>query len=79
MNFSKNPFINTGGTKIATNLCKVNNDGGSQSLANIRAQMKSAKDNRKLDYMDKGSKNNNNRNMTPQEKMNNIKEMQRYK
>lgn len=78
MQFNKNPFINMKDAKIATNLCKVNQDGGSQSLANIRAQMKSAKDNRKLDYMEK-KPNNENHTMTPKEKMDNIKEMQRYK
>lgn len=77
MNFSKNPFINTGDAKIATNLCKINSDGGSQTLSNIRAQMKSAKDNRKLNYMEKPKTVN--KEMSPQEKMNNIKEMQRYK
>lgn len=78
MNFNKNPFINVGETKIATNLCKINNDGGSQTIANIRTQMKKAKDNRVLDYNHKNPKKENN-NMTPQEKMNNIREIQRYK
>ena len=66
MNFNKNPFLNKE-VKIASNMVKATaaNDS-SNKIASIRESMKKAKDN--------GLKNNNN--MSSQEKVNIIKELE---
>lgn len=66
MNFNKNPFLNRE-SKIASNMVKVTANDTSSKIASIKENMKKAKDN--------GLKINNN-NMSSQDKINIIKELE---